>query len=144
MQRRGEEGCEGGGKKSFILMDACIGCDKISPIYHSNVPDFTVFINSSLSCVICFLWLPPPFFDAMTESVVILTGWLAVIISSPPYHTHIPFLTQPSTAMCRCARATACQVHQWNDKVLLYGFWHVICLHPRLAAVSSKTHTTHF
>lgn len=44
------------GEKSLILMDACIGCDKISPIYHFNVPDFTFFINSSLSCAAGVSW----------------------------------------------------------------------------------------
>lgn len=57
------------------------------------------------------------FFDAMTESVVISTGWLTVITGSnakveSPLHTHSPFPTQPSAAMCRCAPAMACQVHQ--------------------------------
>lgn len=54
MERRGEEGCEGG-KKHLILMDACIGCHKMYPIYYSNGLDFTVFINPSPSFVLCFL-----------------------------------------------------------------------------------------
>lgn len=96
MQRRGEEGCEGGGKKSLILMDACIGCDKISPIYYSKVLALTVFRNSSLGCVVRNLGLLPPFSDAVTESVVILVRRLTVITDrktkaeSPPHHAHLP------------------------------------------------------
>lgn len=79
----------------------------MSPIYHSNVPDFTVFINSSLRCVVCFLWSLPKFSDAMTESVVILAGWLTVVtgrntkVESPLPHTSHFWHSPPQ----RCAAA---------------------------------------
>lgn len=84
----------------------------------------------------------------MTQFVVIPAGWLMVIAdrktkiqpSFPPPGA----LKQPSVATCDCVGAMACQVCQWNDKVLLCSSWHIICLHPHLAAVSSKTHTVHF